>query len=162
MKPCSTPGCNKPVKAKNVCSACYNRQWRLAHPEADGKRIRKPQQPCTFPECGRPRYAAGICAGHYMQQRRGHTLVPIGTMRRGPAPGTKRKPRGEPRKRRSKLPAGWENTARKPKKQLGDKSAMRVELGTILPTDPALIASCRDLLARHDALDLAEALGVTS
>ena len=30
----------------------------------------------------------------------------------------------------------------------------------VTPTDPGLIAACRRTLARHDALDLADMLGV--
>ena len=78
---CSAHGCNKPARAKGLCSKHYQRdRYAEKHPDAS-KRIRTKKAPrkkirkavirskgtCSVKNCGKPARAKGLCAKHFME-----------------------------------------------------------------------------------------------
>jgi hypothetical protein len=78
---CSEYGCNKPARAKGLCSKHYQRQrYAEKHPGAP-KRVRVKKVPrqkikravsrnkgtCSVKDCGKPARARGLCAKHFME-----------------------------------------------------------------------------------------------
>ncbi|GAB2701737.1 hypothetical protein GCM10027018_21580 [Paenibacillus thermoaerophilus] len=69
MKVCQVEGCNKPVKAKQLCSAHHQRMLRNGHPTASRPRVKKEPKPCQWPKCERHAVAKGLCSKHYYLHR---------------------------------------------------------------------------------------------
>jgi len=78
---CSARGCNKPARAKGLCSKHYQRQrYAEKHPNAP-KRVRvkkvarkktrktavRSKGICSVKDCGKPARAKGLCAKHFME-----------------------------------------------------------------------------------------------
>jgi hypothetical protein len=78
---CSARGCNKPARAKGLCSKHYQRQrYADKHPHASKrvrvkkvsrKKVRKAairsKGTCSVKDCGKPARAKGLCAKHFME-----------------------------------------------------------------------------------------------
>lgn len=131
---CVTEGCAGKHYALGWCVRCYEKQKRQpAAPRA--RRL------CSL--CDRPHHARGFCTMHYRVDKRARARADELVT---PQPA---------RKRQSRLPAGWDRTT----KPSPPPQRVFPEI-VVAPTDPGLLAACRRTLARHDALDLADMLGV--
>lgn len=92
-KPCSFPGCNRPMRTKQLCKAHYQ-QLR------EGRKltaIRKPNPAarCAFGGCDNPVYSSGLCSGHYQQRWHGRELAPLKKYRL-PSPRKRKKRKAMP------------------------------------------------------------------
>ena len=126
--------CGAPHHAKGLCRSCYQRATYEARSTG--------QRGCSEPDCPNPHYAKGLCSKHYQRQAR---------------TGTPRHPR------RLTLPPGWFKPAAKPDRDI-PLPGVHVGLRTVVldpPLPPWMLHSAHNLLTRHDALDLADTLGLT-
>lgn len=71
---CIVDGCDKPVKAYDLCV----KHWRRVQAKgdvSDGKWDRRGSDRCSVPGCGGEHRSMGLCEKHYTaEQRRGHPL----------------------------------------------------------------------------------------
>ena len=65
---CSVEGCDRPVRAKGLCSLHYQK-------ERYGEDGSAPE--CSFDGCDRRAFAKGLCHAHRAQQKKGQDLRPI-------------------------------------------------------------------------------------
>ena len=72
---CTTPGCDREVRARGMCSMHYTRALRAGLPRV----VRT--STCTVPGCDRPHYGRGLCQTHWDHQRRGLELLPLPPLR---------------------------------------------------------------------------------
>ena len=172
---CSFDGCDRPHKAKGLCKAHWAQQKRgaeLTPIGSVGPGIKpgggKPARVCEYPDCGRPHNAHGYCRTHGRMLRNGEPLRPI----REPKAPTVKAPKaakatakGAPKKPKSVLPAGWLKPAKiiledeRPARFGGLPDMPPLYASVIAESDKAAV---RAFLARHDALDLADMLGVAA
>ena len=150
---CTIDGCTKPVKARGWCATHY-RQWLRGDApyvvDVDGER---PE--CSVDGCDRSAVCRGWCGLHCQRWRKhGTTDMPV-----------KAKPK--PKKAASKLPPGWFKPSPRSSELMTTNAVERVD--TLLPLESTSMAivrqhapAVRRILARHDALDLADMLGVSS
>ena len=73
---------------------------------------------------------------------------------------TRPKAAPKPRKVVSVLPAGWDRIA--PKREIPKPTGSEIPMHGPVVIPPAILARMRRLLEQHDALDLAEMLGVAA
>lgn len=155
---CLFEGCDKPHRARGYCRAHHDqlRKGRALTPIGStvgqkGGWATARKRYCDEPGCEAKHYGHGKCRKHYERDR-------VGTR-----PKPERKPRTT--KPKSVLPAGWHKPA---KIILEDERPARFGGLTDLPPLYASViaesdkAAVRAFLARHDALDLADMLGVTA
>ena len=157
---CTIDGCTKPVKARGWCATHY-RQWLRGdtpYPIA----TQRPE--CAVDGCTATAVCRAMCGRHYQRWRRlGSTDLPP---RREPAP----KPKAAPKRKRKPadgMPAGWHKPTPRSSERIATNPVERVD--TLLPLESTSMAivrqhapAVRRILARHNALDLAEMLGVSS
>ena len=151
---CSLDGCPRPVKARGWCATHY-RQWlrgETPHHVVDHER-----PTCSVDGCDRSAVCRTYCGRHYQRWRKhGTTDLPA-------APTVKAKPKKKPA---SKMPPGWFKPTPRSSERMTTNHVERVD--SLLPlesTSMAFVArhapAVRRILARHDALDLADMLGVS-
>lgn len=72
MNECTIDGCDKPVKAKGLCSM-HHQRWRR-HGDPLVTKVRQSMYPdkCQWTKCDRPTVSKGFCSRHYYIKR---TLV---------------------------------------------------------------------------------------
>lgn len=71
---CTHQGCDRLVKAKNLCHAHYQQWQRHGETWDFGSSPHQGKRPCTFPGCGKDRHGQGLCVGHAAQARKGQEL----------------------------------------------------------------------------------------
>lgn len=170
-KPCRFDGCDRPSAARGLCKAHIAQHYRGEELRPTGQRrvpAPRPKRPCSFEGCTKPYYAKGWCTAHYMQVKRGQELHPLRdkVVRdkpvRRPRKPAKETPQDKPVEGASVLPAGWFDVKPKRKGKLQPGGSLNPEgIGFVATNDPETEAACLRLLAKHDALDLAEVLGLT-
>lgn len=77
MGRCSVDECEKPSRARGLCSAHYKRYMRGADLKAP-IRVAKGQRiydSCTVPGCGRTHASKGFCNAHYKRSLKGSSLT---------------------------------------------------------------------------------------
>lgn len=67
MKNCSIEKCNKPKRARDLCTKHYKRWQTTGNPNSTLFEIRKKNRPtiCTIDNCELPVLYMGFCSGHY-------------------------------------------------------------------------------------------------
>ena len=152
---CTIDGCARPVKARGWCATHY-RQWL----RGDTPYPITTQRPeCTVDGCTATAVCRAMCGCHYQRWRKhGTTDLPP-----RPKPAPKPKPKPKPV---DKMPPGWYKPTPRSSERTATNHVERID--ALLPlesTSMAIVArhapAVRRLLARHDALDLADMLGVT-
>lgn len=162
---CDFDGCGRPHYAYGLCEA-HRDQQRRGRPLTKIQVRRKLADKCLH--CDLPPVARDLCVKHHSEWTRRKR----GAKERGPRDVTltpkvpsDRAPRSPRPKLDSNLPRNWEKVAaKKPlvrvqKSSNGDLSG---DFGPVGPIEDDLAAAMRDRLARHNALELAEILGVAS
>lgn len=160
---CSLDGCDKPVKARGWCATHY-RQWLRG--ETPYPLVDRPRPACSVDGCTTTAVCRTYCGRHYQRWRkRGTTDMPVKA-----TPKPKPKPKSAPKRKRKPaagLPAGWYKPTPRSSERLSTNPIDRVD--ALLPLEGVSQAildqhapAMRRILARHDALDLAEMLGVSS
>lgn len=173
VKPrCAVDGCDRPRRARDWCEMHY-RRWRTTGATEVEERVVNAGATCHGPECHRDAVAKGLCAAHREQQKKGRDLTPIGATVGPYRDGRQVKAKTSPakptvkraKKPKSTLPPGWFKPSPKSSEKGNTLTQERVD--TLLPLVSVseaeyahLKAPVLRLLARHDALDLAEMLGV--
>jgi len=83
MRTCSVPNCDRPHRAKGLCTTHYGRLQRgtdvdaPVHPRGESRN-------CTRPGCDRKHKANGLCRTHYSRQQRGLDMdAPVQPRRKG-------------------------------------------------------------------------------
>ena len=159
MKPCTTPDCARPRHARGLCNPCYRRLKRAGE-LPPSEYVRNAGETCSHPGCGHGARFKLLCKAHYEQVRRWGETRDLG-LRLGAAP----KPR-TPKPSKTVMPPGWNRRTVKPEGRddpLG-RDPIALHFGPV-SADLAIVAELapkmRALLARHDALDLADMLGVS-
>lgn len=146
MKPCTTPGCPHPNKARGLCSTCYSEARRRSR--GASVRVKPGERGCDVSGCSGVHYGLGLCEPHYRKQRRaGRVKAP-----------TEAPAKAKPVKKRLALPTGWERTAPTPKRATGGGGVRDVPL--VRETPPEVLREALERLRSHDAEDLAEMLGL--
>ena len=148
---CSLDGCDRPVKARGWCSTHY-RQWLRGDAPYHVAPAQRPE--CSVDGCDRTAVCRGWCGLHYQRWRKHGSLdMPV-----------KAKPKKKPA---NEMPAGWFKPTPRSSERTTTNAVERVD--TLLPLESTSMAivrqhapAVRRILARHDALDLAEMLGVSS
>lgn len=174
VKPrCAVDGCDRPRRARDWCEMHY-RRWRKTGTTDEG-RMSNVGATCHGPDCQRDAVAKGLCAAHREQQKKGRDLAPIGATVGPYRDGRQVKAKTSPakptvkraKKPKSTLPPGWFKPSPKSSERGNTLTQERVD--TLLPLVSVSEAEYAQfkapvlrLLARHDALDLAEMLGVSS
>ncbi|MGN7381658.1 hypothetical protein ACTHRH_06930 [Paenibacillus sp. SAFN-117] len=64
---CTIPGCDKPLKARGLCSMHHQRWWRNGDPLVLKQQIMKI---CKVKDCGEPAKCKGYCSVHYARWRK--------------------------------------------------------------------------------------------
>ncbi|NBD27492.1 hypothetical protein [Paenibacillus glycinis] len=69
MRNCTVEACDKPVKAKKMCSM-HHQRW-LRHGDPDIIKVRQAAEPtaCKWVNCVKPSISKGFCSKHYYIQR---------------------------------------------------------------------------------------------
>ena len=156
---CTINGCTKPVKARGWCATHY-RQWLRGDTPYPIATTQRPE--CTVDGCTATAVCRAMCGRHYQRWRRhGSTDLPP---RREPAPKPKAAPKRKPA---AGMPVGWHKPTPRSSERIATNPVERVD--TLLPLESTSMAivdqhapAVRRLLARHNALDLADMLGVSS
>jgi hypothetical protein len=74
---CAAPGCERPARARGLCSAHYQRvryQEKKLNMVSSGAmsvqdaRLRNPPRTCSIDGCDRPVKARGLCSAHYQRK----------------------------------------------------------------------------------------------
>lgn len=72
--PCSVEGCDRPSRAKGMCSAHYQRDWIHGDPAVGGplepRRDRSTAPTCSVHQCNDGREGHGLCSKHYKRAKR--------------------------------------------------------------------------------------------
>lgn len=151
---CSFPGCDLDNYAHGLCNG-HRQQQHKGQPLRPLRTRTTKTDPCA---CGQPHYAKGLCKPCY----RRYTYV---TKERKPRAAKPTKPTPAKPKTEapvSTLPEGWftrtKQTKPKPKRELGSLNPDQIVLRDNTPDEIAGALVC---LARWDALDLADMLGLT-
>ncbi|WP_028550106.1 hypothetical protein [Paenibacillus sp. UNC451MF] len=65
MKECIVEGCQRLVKARNLCSMHHQRLLRTGSPDMVRKKSKKEPKQCQWINCCRDAVSKGYCAKHY-------------------------------------------------------------------------------------------------
>ncbi|MCS7464929.1 hypothetical protein N0M98_33135 [Paenibacillus doosanensis] len=65
MKSCSIEGCDRPVKAKQLCSTHHQRLLRNGSPLIVRKKSKKEPKQCGWINCKQYAVSKGYCPKHY-------------------------------------------------------------------------------------------------
>ena len=69
MKKCIVEGCQRRVKAKNLCSMHHQRLLRTGSPNMVRKKTKKEPKQCKWVNCSRNTVSKGYCSKHYYIQK---------------------------------------------------------------------------------------------
>ncbi len=170
QKVCGFDGCDRAHHCKGLCRAHYDQHLAGAELTPIGVRKTRVARGCDFPECDRPHAGKGWCKEHLRQIARGNGMHPIGKFPRTAKSTTdnlRRKHRktdgtSKPRtpKPESNLPPGWDRVA--PKTVHAKPNGSDIPMAGSVYIAPGLLIGARRVLEQHDALDLAEMLGLVA
>ena len=156
---CTFPGCDREHQAKGLCRAHYQQTLNGVELHELFRPRVKVAGVCQFPDCGREHRAMGYCVTHYSALRKGRELAPIGLPREKKPRTRKPYQRKEP-KPANILPPGWDRVT--PKREIPKPNGSEIRMDGPVVIPPGLLASARRVLEQHDALDLADMLGLAA
>ena len=184
VRPCVECGAVVPIKAHDLCTACYQRARRQAtacsvdgctHQARTGGMCARHHNlavaglpldtvdtpECSLPDCHRPRRNNSLCSRHDQQRAvaagKGIAWVPDANVRKPKTPKPPKHAKA-PRPPKSKLPKGW-NDPLPPKKHPIPPGAKLAEVPMTPPTPQWMLDAAIATMARHGAGDLAWMLG---
>ena len=159
---CTFPGCDKPHAAKGLCKAHHKQSLsgKPLKPLRAPSAVVPPETTCSFPGCDLPHRTKGYCSSHYGQLHHGRELQPLDWRKNAPStprvrPAYVRKP-----KPASILPPGWDRVT--PKREIPKPNGSEIRMDGPVVIPPDVWTAARLVLEQHDALDLADMLGLAA